>query len=67
MDKLDELRKLINEGYDFINKDGEKEFYDINVDYAKCFNKGNKAAGVRLRKILQQIKVVAQEIRNESK
>jgi vacuolar-type H+-ATPase subunit H len=31
----------------------------------KFYNKGNSAAGTRLRKALQEIKTTAQEIRNE--
>ena len=34
-------------------------------DADKFFNNGNKAAGTRLRKNLQQIKVLAQELRRE--
>ncbi len=34
-------------------------------DADKFFNGGNKAAGTRLRKNLQQIKVLAQELRQE--
>lgn len=67
MSKLEELKKLINEGMDIEEKNGNTSFIDINVDYQKCFDKGNKTAGVRLRKVLQKIKEVAQEIRVESK
>ena len=65
--KLEELRKLINEGMEIENNDGTTSLIDINANYQKCFEKGNKTAGVRLRKILQKIKEVAQEIRVESK
>lgn len=35
------------------------------ADAAAFYEKGNKAAGTRLRKALQEIKVIAQEGRNE--
>lgn len=34
------------------------------ADADKFFTKGNSAAGTRLRKIMQDIKVAAQQIRN---
>lgn len=34
------------------------------VDADKFFNKGNSAAGTRLRGTMQQIKATAQEVRN---
>jgi outer membrane protein assembly factor BamD (BamD/ComL family) len=35
------------------------------ADAEKFYNKRNSAAGTRLRGIMQQLKVAAQEIRNE--
>ena len=35
------------------------------ADATAFYEKGNKAAGTRLRNAMQQLKVVAQEIRNE--
>jgi hypothetical protein len=37
----------------------------IESDYAKFIEKGNKTAGVRVRKVMQDIKSLAQEIRVE--
>ncbi|WP_033564024.1 hypothetical protein [Sphingobacterium sp. SYP-B4668] len=37
----------------------------IEADADKFFNNGNAAAGTRVRKGLQEIKTLAQEIRNE--
>lgn len=34
-------------------------------DFAKFFDKQNKAAGVRVRKHMQELRQLAQEIRNE--
>lgn len=50
MEKLNELKELIA---------------SIEADTAKFFEKGTKAAGVRARKGLQDIKRVAQELRLE--
>ena len=38
---------------------------DLEVDMNKFYEKGNKAAGTRARKQLQELKKVAQEIRLE--
>ena len=37
----------------------------FNSEYEKFESKGNKAAGVRARKALQEIKVLAQDIRKQ--
>ena len=50
MDKFNELKTLI-EG--------------AEADATAFFDKGNKAAGTRLRNAMQQAKVLAQDIRNE--
>lgn len=50
MEKFNELKELIA---------------SIEEDTAKFFEKGVKAAGVRVRKGLQEIKKVAQEMRVE--
>jgi hypothetical protein len=41
----------------------EKELEVLKVEYAK-FSGGNKTAGTRARKHLQNIKKIAQELRN---
>jgi hypothetical protein len=38
---------------------------DLEVDLDKFYNKGNKAAGTRARKSLQDLKKLAQDIRLE--
>ena len=50
MSKFDELK-------DFV-----QSFED---DFVKFYDKGNKAAGVRIRKSMQQLKALAQDIRVE--
>lgn len=37
----------------------------FNAEHAKFESKGNKAAGVRARKALQEIKVLAQDLRKQ--
>ena len=48
MEKFKELKTLIE---------------SLEEDASKCFEKENKAAGVRLRKGLQDVKTLAQELR----
>ena len=38
---------------------------ETRVDHDKFFNGGNKAAGTRVRKAMQEVKVLAQELRVE--
>ncbi len=37
----------------------------VEMDAAAFYEKGNKAAGTRIRNAMQQLKVAAQEIRKE--
>jgi len=48
MDNLDELKNMID---------------NLEVDLLKFYKKGNKAASIRARKTLQDIKQQAQDIR----
>jgi hypothetical protein len=50
MERFNELRRLIS---------------SIEEDAHKFYDKNNKAAGVRLRKGLQEIRVMSQEIRQD--
>lgn len=49
MEKFTELKNLIT---------------SAEADAEKFYSKGNSAAGTRLRKALQELKILAQEIRN---
>lgn len=42
----------------------EQELENLKIEYAK-FERGNKSAGTRARKVLQNIKRVCQEMRSE--
>lgn len=50
MEKLSQLKEVLE---------------SIEVDAQKFYEKGTKAAGVRVRKGLQEIKALAQDIRKE--
>ncbi|MCS6991700.1 MAG: hypothetical protein NZL95_07550 [Chitinophagales bacterium] len=50
MKRLEELRAYLD---------------SLESDFRKFYDKGNNAAGTRIRKAMQQIKKMASEIRNE--
>jgi hypothetical protein len=60
LDKYDKLVKLLTEEVEI---DGKK--FDLKEDFEKFFVKGNKTAGTRMRKVMQELKKVAQEIRDD--
>jgi hypothetical protein len=59
-DKYDNLLKLITEDFEVDGK-----MFNLKDDFEKFFVKGNKTAGTRIRKIMQEIKKTAGEIRND--
>jgi hypothetical protein len=60
LDKYDKLVKLLTEEVEI---DGKK--FDLKEDFEKFFIRGNKTAGTRLRKVMQELKKVAQEVRDD--
>ena len=60
LDKYDRLVKLLTEEVEI---DGKK--YDQKEDFEKFFVKGNKTAGTRMRKVMQELKKMAQEVRDD--
>jgi hypothetical protein len=48
MEKFEEIKNLVN---------------SLEEDVTKFYEKGNKAAGVRIRKSMQDLKTLAQELR----
>jgi hypothetical protein len=60
LDKYDELVKLLTEE---VEVDGKK--IDLKEDFEKFFIKGNRTAGTRIRKMMQEVKKLSQEIRND--
>jgi hypothetical protein len=60
LDKYDKLVKLLTEEVEI---DGKK--YDLKDDFDKFFVRGNKTAGTRIRKVMQELKKVSQEVRDD--
>lgn len=60
MDSFEKLKTIVNGQ---IEIDGE--VFDLAKDVAKVDKNGNKAAGIRIRKVMQKVKETAQEIREE--
>lgn len=60
LDKYDKLVKLLTEDFEI---DGKK--FNLKEDFEKFFVKGNKTAGTRVRRAMQELKKVSQEIRND--
>lgn len=58
LDKYDELLSLLN---DKVTIDGKE--YSLKDDFEKFFVRGNKTAGVRIRKFMQLIRRKSEEIR----
>jgi len=60
LDRYDKLVKLLTEELEI---DGKK--YDLKDDFDKFFVRGNKTAGTRIRKVMQELKKVSQEVRDD--
>lgn len=60
LDKYDKLVKLLTEEVEI---DGKK--FDLKEDFEKFFIRGNKTAGTRMRKVMQELKRLAQEVRDD--
>lgn len=59
-DKYDELIRLLTEEVEI---DGKK--FNLKEDFEKFFVRSNKTAGTRIRKMMQEIKKLSQEVRND--
>lgn len=59
-DKYDELVRLLTEEVEI---DGKK--YNLKDDFDKFFVRSNKTAGTRIRRMMQEIKKLSQDIRND--
>jgi hypothetical protein len=60
LDKYDALLKLLTEEVEI---DGKK--FNLKEDFEKFFVRSNKTAGTRIRRVMQELKKVSQEIRND--
>jgi hypothetical protein len=63
MDYLDKYEKLVKLLTEEVEIDGKK--YDLKDDFDKFFVRGNKTAGTRIRKVMQELKKVSQEVRDD--
>jgi hypothetical protein len=59
-DKYDKLVKLLTEDFEV---DGKK--FNLKEDFDKFFVRSNKTAGTRIRKAMQELKKLSQEVRND--
>lgn len=60
LDKYDQLVKLLTEEVEI---EGKK--FNLKDDFEKFFVKSNKTAGTRIRRMMQELKKLSQEIRND--
>jgi hypothetical protein len=60
IDKYEQLMKVLTE---VVEIDGKR--YDLKDDFEKFFIKGNRTAGTRIRRVMQEIKKISQEVRND--
>jgi hypothetical protein len=60
LDKYDELVRLLTEEFEI---DGKK--FNLKDDFDKFFIRSNKTAGTRIRRVMQEIKKLSQEIRTD--
>jgi len=63
MDYIDKYDKLIKVLTEEIEIDGKK--FNLKEDFEKFFIKGNRTAGTRIRKVMQEIKKLTQDVRND--
>ena len=60
LDKYDKLVKLLTEEVEI---DGKK--FNLKEDFEKFFVKGNRTAGTRIRRVMQELKKFSQEVRTD--
>jgi len=60
LDKYDKLVKLLTEEFEI---EGKK--YNLNDDFEKFFVRSNRTAGTRIRKVMQELKRISQEVRDD--
>jgi hypothetical protein len=60
LDKYDQLVKILTEE---VEVDGKK--FNLKDDFEKFFIRANKTAGTRIRKVMQELKRLSQEVRTD--
>ncbi len=63
MDYLDKYDRLIEILTEEIEIDGKK--FNLKDDFEKFFIRSNRTAGTRIRKVMQELKKLAQEVRDD--
>ena len=59
LDKYDDLLSLITGDIEI-----EGKIYNLKDEFEKFFIRDNKSAGIRIRKIMQEIRTKSKELRN---
>lgn len=60
LDKYDKLVKLLTEEVEIDDKK-----FNLKEDFEKFFVKGNRTAGTRIRRVMQELKKFSQEVRTD--
>lgn len=60
IDKYDQIVKVLTEEVEI---DGKK--FNLKDDFEKFFIRGNRTAGTRIRKVMQELKRLSQEVRTD--
>lgn len=60
LDKYDRLIEILTEEVEF---DGKK--FNLKDDFEKFFIRSNRTAGTRIRKVMQELKKLAHEVRDD--
>jgi hypothetical protein len=60
LDKYDKLVKLLTEEVEIDGKN-----FDLKEDFEKFFVRSNKTAGTRIRRVMQELKKLSQEVRTD--
>lgn len=63
MDYLDKYDRLIEILTEEVEIDGK--IFNLKEDFEKFFIRDNKTAGTRIRKVMQEIKKITQDVRND--
>jgi hypothetical protein len=63
MDYLDKYDKLIEILTEEVEIDGKK--FNLKDDFEKFFIRSNRTAGTRIRKVMQELKKLTQEVRDD--
>lgn len=60
LDKYDKLIEILTEEFEI---DGKK--FNLKDDFEKFFIRSNRTAGTRIRKVMQELKKLTQEVRDD--